>query len=200
MHRLLLPLAILPALVLCACGSVRSSHYETVQVTGEPATPGKVLYLRISGGTPDAVLLESADQWSPVVAELDYGQEMRIIGKSSGDFLHVRTVILGFAEEGWVWRPTVSVLNPADHPVDADRWQQEGVNRGEYAMTPSGTRIDGFTPLPEEPDPEAVRAGMERYLEKVDAFEGGRARVMGDSTKLQQRYRTFGKTGGLSGD
>ena len=200
MRLLLLPSVTLLALLSCACATHRSTSSRTTEITGEARDEGRRVYLRVAGGSADAVLLERPSQWSGIHAELEYGQELRIIGNSSGDFVHVRAVILGFAEEGWVWRPAVSVIDPAKHPTDQDRWQQEGLERGEYAMTPAGTRIDGFTPEPGQADPEAMRLSMERVLERVDSYEADRDRLMGDSTKLDQRYQKFAKLGGLSDD
>ena len=142
------------------------------------------MYVRITSEAPAALILAAPDPWAEPVAVLELGQELRVLDPSSGTYVRVRTVGMGFDAEGWVWRPAVGKKKPADNADTREEWQREGAT--------SAARDTG--------QPTVNPSELEAALQRLGNFEQSRADVSGGAAELVRRFRRFGEVGGLSDD
>jgi hypothetical protein len=179
MSRLLLITALLSCLT-CACTSrhVFVDDNGVVQATSRHRLPGDddywtrdLVYVRVMGGAPDAVLFAEPSQWAEVKATLDFGQCLVVVDSAPGNYMQVRTSGLGIDVEGWIWRAAVSRSEPKPYPPGERHWE----DRGSAFMR---------------------RSSDEAALRKLDETEAG-IRGEADSNQLNRRFRAFGVEGGL---
>lgn len=145
------------------------------------------MYVHVSAGNPDAVLLDAPDPWAEVVAHLEFGNELVYRGSSRDGYLLVRTRGRGVEETGWIVRSA------------AGRWRP-GEDR-QYGPNP--VQAARYLYPHEEFDHDA---DVQKKLEWLDVFEqvieeqwraGG---ATPDSATLRERFRAFGEVGGLLDD
>lgn len=188
--RSVLCLLSVAALLATACSTTRYEP-EPIQVTRPAYRPygrAGTAYVRVRGGSPDAVILHEPDQWSEVVVPLEYGQAVVVEGRS-GLYAYVHTRDLGVNFEGWVLK---SVL--AKHVPDNPHEPADGVS--------AATAADYLYPYEEFPDEPLMQANLSRldeYEARLDHIKGGDP-VNPDSQIIRERYQAWGRAGGLLPD
>jgi hypothetical protein len=183
MSRLLLATALLSCLT-CACTSrqVFVDDDGVVQATSRHRLPSDddywtrdLVYVRVMGGAPDAVLFAEPNQWAEVKATLDFGQCLVVVDSAPGNYMQVRTSGLCIDVEGWIWRAAVSRNEPKPYPPGEKHWEDRG---GAFMRNSVGAK------------------STEEALRRLDETEAG-IRAGDDSEKLNRRFKAFGVEGGL---
>lgn len=212
MQRLLLLIAGLCLCVLAGCASsgvttdVQTAVLQTTSGYGGThfrtyCEEGESVYVKVSGEAPAAVLLGEPDPFASPVAALYFRQRLEVIEDSTTNYVHVSTTGIDEPAQGWVWRPLIASRVPLDWRGGEDHLEAEGAERASAMLNESGTTfraVGGFS----EPSPEEAwgrSPELKRAIRRVDDFEAGLARAMGSSWRVE-RYREFGKAGGLLDD
>ena len=164
---------------------------EPIQVARPHSRPyGKAgtMYVRIRGGSPDAVILRTPSQWSKVVAPLEYGQAV-VVEDKSGRYAYVHTRDLGINFEGWVLAAALAKHVP-DNPHEPE------------AAFPPREGADHLYPYEEfdgEQGMQNALARMDDYETRLDDLRGGDP-INPDSQVIRERFIAWGKAGGLLPD
>lgn len=180
--------------VLQTTSGYGNAHFRTYWDDGES------VYVRISEEAPAAVLLDGPGPFASPVASLYFGQRLEVIDDSTTNYVHVSTTGMDDHVRGWVWRPLIASRVPLYRRGGEDRLEAEGAEYASTILNEDGVtfRSSGlYKPAPEEAWEQSNE--LRRVIERVDEFESARARVMGPHWHLD-RYREFGKAGGLLDD
>jgi hypothetical protein len=182
MHRLLIPALLALALSGCA-GAPVLDDARPVQAQARDA---RTLFVRVTGGSPDAVLLQQPEAWAPVLARLELGQALVGLEERSGPYTRVRTRDDGLNTEGWVYTAALGA-RPPQPPRDSP----DGL---EVAR-----QLYPYEEFEDSPITQRRLLWLEDFEERLSYRVGGDA-FNPDSVQLRDRFRQFGHDGGILPD
>lgn len=196
MSRSYLCVLLVVAALSTGCGMQHHGRCaEPIQVTRPHSRPyGKAgtMYVRIRGGSPDAVILRTPSQWSKVVAPLEYGQAV-VVEDKSGRYAYVHTRDLGINFEGWVLAAALAKRVP-DNPHEPD-YALSGPNYP-FSATEAADYLYPYEEFDGELGMQNALASMDEYEARLDELRG-RDPINPDSKIIRERFIAWGKAGGL---
>ncbi|MBZ0137878.1 MAG: hypothetical protein K8I27_16075 [Planctomycetes bacterium] len=168
-----------------------SAHYRTYWEDGE------TVYVRISGEAPAAVLLDEPAPFADPVGALYFGQRLEVLDDSTTNYVLVSTTGIDEPASGWVWRPALQRFRLMASAGQTDRLETHGGEHAATILNEDGATFRAVSFTNPEREAYAERSeNMRSALKRVDEFETGLAHAMGTRWRVE-RYREFGKAGGL---
>ena len=173
MPRALLLVLVLIVVLAAGCATQHGSSHaapEPLQVTSHLPSDWTglanrhIVWVRIAGGAPDAVLLEEPSIWAKAVAQLEYREALVFEGEKQGRYMRVHTRDMGVNVHGWVLRAACSRHLPEKLEDQSTEYETEGAFRAGYFSRTRERELD---------------TDLSPYLAPVDRFEAERARLLG---------------------